>query len=51
MVFAIMYICTIRLDVSSLTEIQYLQVEPIEKETHNNEIMMLKMFYPYGFVR
>ena len=32
------YVC------SSLTEIQYLQVEPCEKGTHTNESMMLKIF-------
>ena len=34
---------------SSLTEIQYLQIETSEKGTHTNESMMLKMFYLYGF--
>ena len=29
---------------SSVTEIQYLQVEPCEKGTHTNESMMLKVF-------
>ena len=29
---------------SSVTEIQYLQVEPCEKGTHTNESMMLKIF-------
>ena len=41
----------LRLDVSSLTEIQYLQIDPSEKGTHTNKIMMLEMFYLYGFVR
>ena len=47
------YICLIcwRLNVSSLTKIQYLQIEPSEKRTHTNENMMLKMFFLYGFVR
>ena len=46
-------ICSIslKLDVSSLTEIQYLQIETNEKGTHANENMMLKMFYLYGFLR
>ena len=30
-------------DVSSLTEIQCLQIEPIQKGTHTNESMVLKM--------
>ena len=48
-----LHICSIclRLDVSLLTEIQYLQIEPSEKETHTNESIMLKMFYLYGFFR
>ena len=46
-------ICSIgiRLDVSVLTEIKYLEIEPSEKETDTNEIMMIKMFYLYGFVK
>ena len=41
-----LHICSIffKLDVFSLTEIQYLQIESCEKETHINESMMLKMF-------
>ena len=35
----------------SLKETQYLQIESIEKGTHTNENMMLKLFYLYGFVR
>ena len=48
-----LHICSIclRLDVSSLSEIQYLQTEPSEKETHINKRVMLKMFYLYGLVR
>ena len=37
--------------VSSLTEIQYLQIEPGRKGAHTNESMMLKIFYLYGFLR
>ena len=53
LVFTITHICSIclKLDVSSLIEIQYSQIEPSEKRTHTNESMMLKMFYLYGFVR
>ena len=53
LVFTITHVCSIclKLDVSSLTEIQYSQIEPSEKRTHTNESMMLKMFYLYGFVR
>ena len=41
-----LHICSIcfKLDLSSLTEIQYLQIEPSEKETRIDESMMLKMF-------
>ena len=41
-----LHICSIclRFDVSSLIEIQYLQIEPSEKGTHTNESMMLKFF-------
>ena len=48
-----LHICSIclRLAVSSLTEIQYLQIEPGGKGTHTDESMMLKMFYLYGFIR
>ena len=48
-----LHICSkfTRLDVSSLTEIQYLQIESSEKGTYTNESMMLKMFYLYRFVR
>ena len=43
--FTITHICTFDQSVcSSLTEVQYLQVEPCEKGTHTNESMMLKMF-------
>ena len=46
------HICSasLRLVVSSLTEILYWQIEPSGKGTHTNESMMLKMFYQYGFV-
>ena len=42
-----LHICSIclRLDVSWLTEIQYLQIELSEKGAHANESMMLKFFY------
>ena len=42
-----LHICLIciRLDVSSLTEIQYLLIEPNEKRTHSNERMILNMFF------
>ena len=42
---AYLHICSIglRLAVSSVTEIQYLQIEPSEKRSHTNESMMLKM--------
>ena len=48
-----LYICSscLRLDVSSLTEIQHLHIETSEKETYTNERKMLKMLYLYGFVR
>ena len=36
---------------ASLTEIQYLQIEPYQKGTDHNEITMLKMFYLHEFVR
>ena len=42
---------SLRLDMSSLTEIQCLQTEPSEKGIHTNESMMLKMFYLYRFVK
>ena len=50
---AYLHICSIclRLDVSLLPEIQYLQIEPSGKETHTNESMMPKIFYLYGLVR
>ena len=34
----------LRLDVSLLTEIQYLQIEPSAKGTHTNQSIMLKIF-------
>ena len=37
--------------VSSLTEIQYLEIGPTKKVTHTNESMMLKMFFLCEFVR
>ena len=37
--------------VSSLKETQYLQIEPIEKETHTDESIMFQIFYLHGFVR
>ena len=52
-----MRICTFPLSiysiltVSSLTEIQYLLIEPSGKGTHTNQSLMLKIFYLYGFVR
>ena len=48
-----LHICLIclRLAVSSLSKIQYLQIEPNEKGTHTNESMMFKMFYLCGFFR
>ena len=36
---------------SSLTVIQYLQIEPCENGTHINESVMLKMFHLNGFAR
>ena len=47
------YNCPIGLrpDVSSLTEIKYLQIEPSKKGTHTNENMMLKMIFLHRFVR
>ena len=55
LVLRITYTCTrlfcLRLDVYSLTKIQYLQIEPSTKGTHISESMMLKMFYLYGFIR
>ena len=47
-----MHICSIclRLDVSLLTEIYYLQIEPCEKGTHSNETIILKRFYLYEIV-
>ena len=46
-------LCSIclRLDVPSLTEIQYLQIELSEKRTNTNESMMFEMFYVCRFVR
>ena len=41
----LIYSICLRHYVSSLTEIQYLQIEPSEKGHHINESMMLKMFY------
>ena len=41
----------LRLVVSSLTEIQYLDIDPSRKGTHPSESMMVKMFYVDGFVR
>ena len=38
-------------DVSSLTEIQYWEIEPSEKETHSNESMRFKMFYLHEYFR
>ena len=35
----------------SLTEIQYLQIEPSEKGTYTNGSMILKICSLYGFVR
>ena len=52
-----MRICTFPLSiysiltVSSLTEIQYLLIEPSGKGTHTNQSLMFKIFYLYGFVR
>ena len=48
-----LYICSIclKLDVFSLAEIQYCQIEPSKKRSHPNESMILKMFYLYRFVR
>ena len=42
-----LHICLIclRLIVSSLTENQYLLIEPGQKETHSSESMMLKKIY------
>ena len=50
---AYLHICSIcvRLDVSSVTEIQYLQNEPSGKGTHTNKSIMLKMFCVHRFVR
>ena len=48
--FDICSIC-LRLNVSSLREIQYSQIEQSEKRTHTNESMIFKMLYLYGFVR
>ena len=50
---AYFHICStcLRLVLSSWTEIQYLEIKPSGKGTHTNEIMMLKMFFLYGFVR
>ena len=47
---SIFSICLI-FDMSSLTEIQHLEIESSEKGTHTNERMMLKMFYLCGFVK
>ena len=46
----ICWIC-LRLDMSSLTEIRYLQIKPSEKGTHTNDNMMLEVFCLNGFVR
>ena len=48
---AYLHICSIclRLDVSSLTEIQYLQIEQSEKATHTNESTMIIIFYLTGW--
>ena len=48
-----LHICLIclRLDVPSLTKIQYLQIEPSKKRTLTNESLMLKMFYLCEFIR
>ena len=45
-----LHICStcLRLHVSSLTKIHYLQIKPSERGTHNNRTMMLNL---YGFVR
>ena len=52
-VSAHLHICSIclRIDVFPLTEIQYLQTEQREKETHTNQSIMLKMSYLSRFVR
>ena len=44
---AYLHICSIclRLDGSSLTKIQYLQVEPSEKRTYTNGSMMLDVLF------
>ena len=46
-------ICSIclRLAVSSLNGVQYLQIGPTGKRADTNENNMLKKFCPYGFVR
>ena len=41
----------LRLDVSSLTKILYLQIQPSEKGIRTNGSIMLSMFYLYGFFR
>ena len=48
-----LHICLIflRLDVPSLTEIQYFQIEQSKKGTHSHKCVMLKMLDLYGFVR
>ena len=47
-----LHICSIclRLVVSSLTEIRYLQIESRKRE-QTNESMMIKIFYLYGFFK
>ena len=47
-----LHICLIclRLVMSSLTEIQYLQIELSAQGMHTNEKIMLKMFYLYRFI-
>ena len=42
---------SLRISVSSLTEIHYLQIEPTEKGTYTNESIIPKMCYLYGFFR
>ena len=39
------------LAMSSLTEIQYLQIELGAKRIHTNESMIFKMFFLHGIVR
>ena len=47
--YAHLHICStcLRLDVSSMTEIHYLQIEPSKNGADTNESMVLKMFYLY----